>query len=115
MYYPMACSSAVRTQTLLGLLIIVAGVLSAVLVNDFVCLAMASVLIEGCSQRSYNPAPYLLALACASNIGSAATLIGNPQNMLIGQSLHLSFSAYLFEAAVPVIAGLLIIWLVYMQ
>ena len=101
-----------RPQTLLGLLIIVSGILSAVLVNDIVCVAMAPVLIEGCAQRSYNPIPYLLALACASNIGSAATLIGNPQNMLIGQSLHMSFSGYLLEAAVPVIAGLLIVWLV---
>jgi Na+/H+ antiporter NhaD/arsenite permease-like protein len=101
-----------RPQTLLILLIFFAGILSAVLVNDIVCLAMAPVLIEGCAQRSYNPVPYLLGLACASNIGSAATLIGNPQNMLIGQSLHMSFSGYLLEAAIPVVAGLLISWLV---
>ncbi len=101
-----------RPQTLLVLLIFIAGILSAVLANDIVCLAMAPVLIEGCAQRSYNPVPYLLGLACASNIGSAATLIGNPQNMLIGQSLNMSFSGYLLEAAVPVIAGLLIVWMV---
>ena len=78
---------------LLALLIAAAGLLSAVLVNDVVCLAMAPILVEGCSRRGLNPVPYLLGLACASNVGSAATLIGNPQNMLIGQVLHLSFTA----------------------
>ena len=81
----------VQPETLLGLLIIIAGALSAVLANDIVCLAMTPVLIEGCARRSLNPVPYLLALACASNIGSAATLIGNPQNMLIGQALDTIF------------------------
>ena len=54
--------------------------------NDIVCLAMAPVLVEGCARRGLDPVPFLLALACAANVGSAATLIGNPQNMLIGQS-----------------------------
>jgi Na+/H+ antiporter NhaD/arsenite permease-like protein len=102
----------VQPEALLGLLIIIAGALSAVLANDIVCLAMTPVLIEGCARRSLHPLPFLLALACASNIGSAATLIGNPQNMLIGQALDLSFSGYLLDAAVPVLAGLLIVWLV---
>jgi len=50
--------------------------------------------------------PFLLALACAANVGSAATLIGNPQNMLIGQTLGLSFTRYLAQAALPTVAGL---------
>lgn len=54
--------------------------------------------------------PFLLALACAANIGSAATLIGNPQNMLIGEKLQLSFSGYLTEATLPVLLGLLLTW-----
>ncbi len=102
----------IQPESLLGVLIIIAGALSAVLANDIVCLAMTPVLIEGCARRSLNPVPYLLGLACASNIGSAATLIGNPQNMLIGQALDISFSWYLLEAAVPVLAGLLITWMV---
>lgn len=102
----------VQPQTLLGLLIIAAGLLSAVLANDIVCLAMTPVLIQGCALRSLNPVPYLLGLACAANIGSAATIIGNPQNMLIGQALKLSFSGYLYDALVPVAAGLLILWLI---
>jgi hypothetical protein len=82
---------------LLAALIAVAGGLSALLANDVVCLAMASVLIEACGRRGLNPLPFLLALACASNAGSAATLIGNPQNMLIGQRLNLSFREYLWD------------------
>jgi len=97
---------------LLAQVIALAGALSAVLANDIVCLAMAPILIEGCVRRRLNPMPFLLALACASNIGSAATLIGNPQNMLIGQVLRLSFSKYLLLAAVPSILGLAAAWAV---
>jgi Na+/H+ antiporter NhaD/arsenite permease-like protein len=98
--------------TLLALVIATSGGLSAVLANDIVCLAMAPVLIEVCTHRRLNPVPYLLALACAANIGSAATLIGNPQNMLIGQTLALSFSGYLLDGAVPALAGLAVVWAV---
>jgi Na+/H+ antiporter NhaD/arsenite permease-like protein len=95
----------------LGLVIGVAGGLSAVFTNDVVCLAMAPVLTDACLRRRLDPVPYLLALACASNIGSAATLIGNPQNMLIGAVLKLSFGDYLRLAAPPVLASLLLLWL----
>ena len=97
---------------LLALILIVAGLLSAVLANDIVCLAMTPVLVESCARRSLDPRPFLIGLACASNIGSAATLIGNPQNMLIGQVLRLSFLDYLAQAAVPAILGLGATWLV---
>lgn len=97
---------------LLGLVTLTAGLLSAVLANDIVCLAMSPVLIEVCSRRALNPVPYLLTLACASNVGSAATLIGNPQNMLIGQTLDLSFTRYLLEGGVPALAGLAVVWAV---
>jgi Na+/H+ antiporter NhaD/arsenite permease-like protein len=91
-------------------LILLVAALSAVFSNDIVCLAIAPVLIEACLRRKLDPVPYLLGLACAANIGSALTLIGNPQNMLIGQTLHLSFAAYLAEAAVPVALGLAGTW-----
>jgi Na+/H+ antiporter NhaD/arsenite permease-like protein len=61
-------------------------------------------------KRWLDPVPYLLALACAANIGSAATLIGNPQNMLIGQTLRLSFAGYFAEAVLPVVLGLVVAW-----
>jgi Na+/H+ antiporter NhaD/arsenite permease-like protein len=95
---------------LLGALIGLVGALSAVFSNDIVCLAVAPVLADACLQRRLDPVPYLLALACAANIGSALTLIGNPQNMLIGESLRLSFAAYLRDAAVPVGLGLAAAW-----
>lgn len=95
---------------LLGLVVASAGLLSAILANDIVCLAMAPVLVEIAAQRGLTPVPFLLALACASNVGSAATLIGNPQNMLIGQTLQLSFAGYLADAGVPALLGLAAVW-----
>ena len=95
---------------LMGALILLVAALSAVFSNDIVCLAVAPVLIDACRGRRLAPQPYLLALACSANIGSAATLIGNPQNMLIGETLRLSFSGYLREAALPVGLGLLATW-----
>ena len=95
---------------LLAAVIGVVGVLSAVFSNDVICLAIAPVLADACLARRLDPVPYLLGLACAANIGSAATLIGNPQNMLIGQVLELSFTGYFLEAIVPVLLGLAAAW-----
>ncbi|WP_295579983.1 anion transporter [uncultured Lamprocystis sp.] len=100
----------VQPPLLLGALIAVAGGLSAIFSNDIVCLAMAPVLAELCLARRLDPVPFLLVLACAANIGSAATLIGNPQNMLIGETLHLSFADYLAQAALPTGLGLAVTW-----
>ena len=97
-------------RKLLAALIAIVALLSAVFSNDVVCLAMAPVLIDVCLARRLNPIPYLLALACSANVGSALTLIGNPQNMLIGERLKLSFSGYLLEAAIPVLLGLFVVW-----
>ncbi len=79
---------------LLAAMIAVVGTLSAMFSNDVICLAIAPVLADACLARRLDPVPYLLGLACAANVGSAATLIGNPQNMLIGQVLELSFPGY---------------------
>lgn len=95
---------------LLGVLIGAVALLSAVFSNDVVCLAMAPVLTDACRRRRLDPVPFLLALACAANIGSAFTLIGNPQNMLIGETLRMSFAGYLAQAALPVTLGLLATW-----
>jgi Na+/H+ antiporter NhaD/arsenite permease-like protein len=96
---------------LLAAVIGVSAALSAVFSNDVVCLAVAPVLIEGCRRRGLEPLPFLLALACAANIGSAATLIGNPQNMLIGQVLGLHFAGYFARAIPPVMIALAITWM----
>jgi Na+/H+ antiporter NhaD/arsenite permease-like protein len=71
---------------------------------------MAPIVVEGCARRRLHPVPFLLALACAANVGSAATLIGNPQNMLIGQSLGLGFGAYLADGLPPAVAGLAVVY-----
>ena len=98
-----------RPPMLLGAIIGVAAYLSAVFSNDVVCLAMAPAIAEICLARKLNPIPFLIGLACAANIGSAATLIGNPQNMLIGQSLNMSFGRYLLVASIPVALSLMIV------
>jgi len=97
-------------SALLGAIIGVAGALSAVFSNDIVCLAMTPVVAQLCRKQSLNPVPFLLGLACAANIGSAATLIGNPQNMLIGSVLQLPFGAYVRQALPPVVLSLLVLW-----
>jgi Na+/H+ antiporter NhaD/arsenite permease-like protein len=95
---------------LLGKIIALAAGLSALLTNDIICLAMAPLVIEVCAARRLNPMPHLLGLACAANIGGAATLIGNPQNMLIGQSLGLDFLRFTLGAAFPSLLSLIACW-----
>lgn len=95
---------------LLGALLAVAAALSAVFSNDIVCLAMTPVVARICLQRGLPPLPFLVGLACAANIGSAATLIGNPQNMLIGAVLRLDFAAYAARALPPVVLSLAVLW-----
>lgn len=93
---------------------LISASLSAVLANDIVCLAFTPVLVHAARGAGYPPLPFLLGLAVSSNIGSAATLIGNPQNMLIGQVGHLRFGPFLGWAIFPVVfslmAGYLLIW-----
>ncbi|HWB55053.1 MAG TPA: SLC13 family permease [Tepidisphaeraceae bacterium] len=109
-----------RPKTLLACLILVAALLSALLANDIVCLAFTPLLCAALLRAKRNPIPYLLALATGSNIGSAATLIGNPQNMYIGSAGHLDFSHFLLIMLVPVGLGLVlcfvgVVWLFWHQ
>jgi len=96
-------------------LMLVTGGLSAFLNHDIVCYVFAPIVGTALLHQRLNPIPYLIALAIASNLGAAATLIGNPQDMMIGQVAHLSFGHYLLWSAVPVILALAaaygIIWL----
>ena len=106
--------AAARTSpaAILGLTVLVAGVLSAVLANDVVVFAMTPMLIAGLLRRGLDPRPYLIALAGASNAGSAATVIGNPQNILIGQLGALDFWAFLGACGPPAVFGLLMVFAV---
>jgi Na+/H+ antiporter NhaD/arsenite permease-like protein len=93
------------------------GVLSALFVNDEICLVLAPVVLAVVRQLRLPPVPYLLALATAANVGSVATLTGNPQNMLIGSFSGISYRAFLAREAPVAVIGLacvvLVLWLVY--
>ena len=78
--------AAKSPRILLGVLIAVTGLLSAVLTNDVVVFALTPLVCVGLMAQGIDARPYLVALAGAANAGSAATLIGNPQNILIGQA-----------------------------
>jgi Na+/H+ antiporter NhaD/arsenite permease-like protein len=99
-------TAASEPPRLLALTIIVAGALSALLVNDIVVYSMAPILCVGLTARGRDPRPYLVALAGAGNAGSAATLIGNPQNILIGQVGHLAFWPFTTVCLPPAVLGL---------
>jgi Na+/H+ antiporter NhaD/arsenite permease-like protein len=85
---------------------LVSAVLSAILANDIICLAFTPILAMALIQARLNPIPFLLGLAMASNIGSAATIIGNPQNLLIGQVGRLEFGAFLAWCGPPAVVAL---------
>lgn len=99
---------AVRPLRLLMLTIASGGLFSALLINDIVVFAMTPLLCAGLAARNLDPRPFLFGLAAASNAGSVATLIGNPQNILIGQVGRLNFWHYLALAIVPAVIGLAI-------
>jgi Na+/H+ antiporter NhaD/arsenite permease-like protein len=92
-------------QFLLVLMAITAG-LSAFLNHDIVCFVFTPIVGTALLQKQFNPIPFLIALAIASNVGAAATLIGNPQDMMIGQVAHLNFGRYLLWSIVPVVFAL---------
>ena len=73
----------------------VSGILSALFVNDTICLVFTPVLIELARARGHRPLPYLLALATGANIGSVATITGNPQNMLIASLSQIRYGPFL--------------------
>jgi Na+/H+ antiporter NhaD/arsenite permease-like protein len=96
-------------------LMLVTGGLSAVLNHDIVCYVFAPIVGTALLRQRLNPVPFLIALAISSNIGAAATLIGNPQDMMIGQVAQLSFGNYMLWCGAPVIFAMAaaygIIWL----
>src|SRR5271163_2326880 len=79
------------------------GGLSAFLNHDIVCFVFAPIVCVALLRKQINPVPFLIALAISSNIGAGATLIGNPQNMMIGQVAKLDFGGYILWSGVPVI------------
>jgi Na+/H+ antiporter NhaD/arsenite permease-like protein len=102
----------VSPSHLLPGVIFTSGMLSAFLVNDVVCLVMTPLLLKICQQFSKRPMPYLLALATASNIGSTATITGNPQNILIGNISGIGYRHFVSALAPVAVIGLFIDWMV---
>jgi Na+/H+ antiporter NhaD/arsenite permease-like protein len=100
----------VRPHHLLPSVIFTSGILSAFLVNDVVCLFMAPLILQVCRRLSKPATPYLLALATASNIGSAATITGNPQNILIGSLSGIGYRDFLRTLSPVALMGLFIAW-----
>lgn len=99
-------------RQLLALLILAAGVLSALFLNDTIVLMLTPLVLEVTRALKRNPIPYLMGLTAAANIGSTATITGNPQNMLIGISSgipYLTFTAFLAPIA---LVGMGLAWVV---
>jgi len=99
-------------KQLLFWIILSTGFLSAFFINDIVCLLFTPVVILICRRMDLNPIPYLLGVASASNIGSVATLIGNPQNILIGSLSHMTFIWYMAVATPLSLVGLMLDYLI---
>jgi Na+/H+ antiporter NhaD/arsenite permease-like protein len=97
---------------LLGLITFCSGFLSAVFLNDTIVLMFTPLLLEITKRQKINPIPFLIILVASANIGSAATFIGNPQNMIIGTSSGIAFSQFTIYQLPVVIAGLFLIWLI---
>ncbi|HEX5411890.1 MAG TPA: anion transporter [Terriglobia bacterium] len=101
-----------KPHHLLPTVIFTCGLLSAFFVNDIICLVMVPFVLSATRKLSVRPLPYLLAVATASNIGSVATITGNPQNMLIGSLSGIGYTSFLFYLAPIAVVGLLVDWLV---
>jgi len=97
---------------LLPAVIFTAGFLSAFFVNDIVCLVMVPFVLSIAKRMQLQPMPYLLAVATASNIGSVATITGNPQNMLIASFSGIHYRQFLFQLGPVAVLGLFLDWAV---
>ncbi len=93
---------------LLIAIVLIAGVLSAFLVNDTICLVMTPLVLDLVMRLKRTPQPYLLAIAMASNAGSVATITGNPQNMIIGSLSHIPYGTFAAALAPIAVIGLVL-------
>ncbi len=99
-------------RRLLALIVAVSGAFSAVFLNDTIVLVFTPLVLDIAAALRRNPLPYLVGLVTAANIGSVATVIGNPQNMLVGLSSGIPFVAFTRALAPIALLGLGIIWVV---
>lgn len=115
-FFKLAGSTLLRVartpRALLAVEIMLSGVLSALFLNDTICLMFTPLILQVTLSAKRNPIPYLIALATATNIGSTATLTGNPQNMIIGVASGISYTQFALALAPIALLGLGAIWLV---
>ncbi|MDB4875220.1 MAG: hypothetical protein JWM41_1666 [Gemmatimonadetes bacterium] len=97
-------------RALLGAVVLASGLLSAFFVNDTVCLVLTPLLIAVLRPLRLRALPFLVAIALASNVGSAMTPTGNPQNMLIGVASGIHFARFVASLALPSLGGLAIVF-----
>ncbi len=95
---------------LLPTVIFTSGLFSAFLVNDIVCLVMTPLAVHMARRLGLPPIPYVVAVATASNIGSTATITGNPQNMLIGSLSGIPYVEFIAHLGPIALAGLFLNW-----
>ena len=98
--------------SLLAVVVAVSGLLSAFFVNDTICLVLPPLVLAVVRSLGLEPLPYLLAIALGSNVGSAMTPTGNPQNMLIGVASGIPFARFVGTLALPSLGGLAIVFAV---
>ncbi|MGQ9799822.1 MAG: anion transporter [Ignavibacterium sp.] len=103
---------AKTTRQLLALIIFSAGLLSSLFLNDTIVIMFTPLLIEVLIRLKRNPIPYLIALAASANVGSVATIVGNPQNMIIGIFSGLSFLQFVIKLFPIALVGLIIVWII---
>src|SRR5579862_9186946 len=101
-----------KPTQLLPAVVFASGILSAFLVNDIVCLVMVPFVLVITRRIKLAPLPYLLAVATGSNVGSVATITGNPQNMLIGSYSGIAYRDFLFHLGPVALVGLFLNWAV---
>jgi Na+/H+ antiporter NhaD/arsenite permease-like protein len=97
-----------RPLILLGAVVATSGIFSAFLVNDAICLVLTPLVLELTLALGRRPVPYLLAVAMASNVGSTATITGNPQNIMIGSFSHISYAKFAATLGPVALAGLIV-------
>ncbi|MCK7520247.1 MAG: SLC13 family permease [Ignavibacteriales bacterium] len=81
-------------RQLLALIIFSSGLLSALFLNDTIVIMFTPLILSVILSLKRNPIPYLVALATSANVGSVATIVGNPQNMIIGIFSKISFTEF---------------------
>ncbi|HCY76972.1 MAG TPA: anion transporter [Ignavibacteriales bacterium] len=99
-------------RQLLALIIFSSGLLSALFLNDTIVIMFTPLILSVVLSLKRNPIPYLVALATSANVGSVATIVGNPQNMIIGIFSKISFTEFAFKLTPIALIGLSIIWIV---